>query len=137
MRMKNRDRTLPLPEVQYEVQFVNEGFGPVEGDEPFRATVGFISLESTQAAVHEAMGFYRKIKFAAAAFYLKGLWPFPVQAIEAFAGRVDKIVVIEETQTASLSKRIREMTGLHPVTMVPPSGRSIRAEDIYEKEDWN
>ncbi|MHB8482906.1 MAG: hypothetical protein ACYDBV_09285 [Nitrospiria bacterium] len=135
--MKSKYQTLSLPEIQHEVQFINEGLGLVEGDEPFRAEVGFISWRSTQAAVYETMLLFQKIKFPAAALYLKSLWPFPVQAIEAFAGRVNKIVVIEETETALLSRMIREITGINPVTMVPPPGGSIQAEDIFEKEDWN
>jgi pyruvate/2-oxoacid:ferredoxin oxidoreductase alpha subunit len=119
-----------------EVQFIQEGFGPVEGDEPGRAVVGFICWRSTHSAVREAMVFFRKIKFPAAALYLQNLWPFPNKAIVAFAARVNKIVVIEETEMASLSKMIREITGINPVTMVPPQGGSIKAEDIFEKEDW-
>lgn len=129
MRMKDKA-------ILNEVQFIQEGCGPVEGDEPFRAVVGFICWRATQPAVREAMVFFKNIKFPAAALYLKSLWPFPVKDIEAFAARVNKIVVIEETETAVLSKMIREITGMNPVTMVPPQGGSIKAEDIFEKEDW-
>ena len=92
---------------------------------------------STRQAVYESMILFRKIKFPAAALYLKSLWPFPVKAIEAFAEKVNKIVVIEETETTLLSDMIREITGINPVTMVPPHGGSIKAEDIFGKEDWN
>ena len=120
----------------YRIEFIHEGCGLVEGDEPIRAVVGFICWRSTHSAVREAMVLLRNIKFPAAALYLDSLWPFPVKAIEGFAERVNKVVVIEETETAVLSKMIREITGINPVTMAPPQGGLIKAEDIFEKEDW-
>jgi TPP-dependent indolepyruvate ferredoxin oxidoreductase alpha subunit len=120
----------------YRVEFIQEGCGLVEGDEPIRAIVGFICWRASHSAVREAMVLLRNIKFPAAALYLDSLWPFPGKAIEAFAEMVNKIVVIEETETAVLSKMIREITGINPVTMAPPQGGSIKAEDLFEKEDW-
>jgi pyruvate/2-oxoacid:ferredoxin oxidoreductase alpha subunit len=130
------EKPVSLNDSGYRIEFIQEGCGLAEGDEPIRAVVGFICWRSTHSAVREAMVFLRNVKFPAAALYLDSLWPFPVKAIEAFAERVNKVVVIEETETAVLSMMIREITGINPVTMAPPQGGSIKAQDIFEKEDW-
>ena len=121
----------------YRIEFIQDGCCLLEGDQPVRAVVGFISFRQNQLAVNEAMSMFKKITFPAAAFLLDSLEPFPAKALEAFADKVHKIVVIESDATCLLSKWVRENTWIKPIVMVPPQGRSIAGRDIFEKEDWN
>lgn len=121
----------------YKIQFVQGGSCFLEGDQPIRAAVGFVGFDPVHFAVEEAMSMFKKIKFPAAGFYLNSFAPFPAKALEAFAEKVDKIVVIESGAIPVLSQIVREKTWIKPVVMVPSHGGSITARDIFEKEDWN
>ena len=121
----------------YRIEFIQEGICLLEGDQPVRPAVGFISFGPVQSLVNEAMEMLKKIKFPAAAFFLDSLEPFPAKALEAFAEKVHKIVVIESDAASFLSKLVREKTWIKPVVMVPPPGKSFTARDIFGKEDWN
>ena len=119
------------------IEFVPESSCLLEGDLPVRAAVGFFGVGPSRGAVQEAMELFKKIKFPAAAFYLDSIEPFPVRALEAFAERVDKIVVVEPQSFPLVSAIIRERTWIKPVEMVPSAGGSISGSDIFGKEDWN
>lgn len=124
-------------DAKYRIEFIQEGYCHLEGDLPIRAAVGFVGFDPVHFAVEEAMSMFKKIKFPAAGFYLNSLAPFPAKALEAFAEKVDKIVVIESGAIPVLSQIVREKTWIKPVVMVPSHGGSITARDIFEKEDWN
>ncbi|MFI5343082.1 MAG: hypothetical protein ACHQUC_02555 [Chlamydiales bacterium] len=128
---------VPLNFFRYRIEFIHEGVCFLEGEQPVRAAVGFISSGPDQTAVNEAMSMFKKINFPAAAFFLDSEMPFPAKALEAFAEKVCKIVVIESGATLLLTKMVIEKTWINPVAMVPPHGGLISAWDIFEKEDWN
>jgi hypothetical protein len=73
-----------------KVQLIQEGWGPVEGDKPFRAVVGFICWRSTHSAVREAMVFFNNINSLPRLFIWIVYGHFQSRPIEAFAGRVNK-----------------------------------------------
>ena len=130
-------KSVLLNDSGYRIEFIQEGCCLLEGDQPVRAVVGFISFGPDQSAVNEAMSMFKKIKFPAAAFLMDVNSPFPAKALEAFADKVHKIVVIESDATCLLSKQLKERTWIKPVVTVPPYGGAITARDIFEKEDWN
>ncbi|MBI1822927.1 MAG: hypothetical protein HY200_03130 [Nitrospirae bacterium] len=121
----------------YRVEFIHGGSCQLEGDQSVRAAVGFVSFGSDQRPVNEAMAMFKKINFPAASFYLDSQEPFPARALEEFADKVYKIVVIDSDSTNWLSRMIREETWINPVIMAPPNGGPITVRDIFEKEDWN
>jgi TPP-dependent indolepyruvate ferredoxin oxidoreductase alpha subunit len=129
-------KTPSLNDQDYKIQFVQEGFDLLEGDQLIRAAVGFVCCGPSQSAVDEALSMFSKMKFPAAGFYLNSLLPFPARALEAFAEKVEKIVVIESDVTPLLSKMVEKMTWIRPITMTPPHGGSITAQDLVGKEDW-
>jgi len=123
-------------DAEYRIEFVQEGFCFLESDQPIRAAVGFVSFVPVHSVVGEAMSMFRKIRFPAAGFYLNSLAPFPANALEAFAEKVEKIVVIESSAIPLLSQTVRKKTWIKPVVMFPSYGGSITAREIFEKEDW-
>lgn len=117
--------------------WINDRFGPIawEGDSP--AEVGFISWGATQAAVQEAMRFFRAIGFPAAALYPKVLWPPPHDAIKEFAKMVKKVVVVEGNKEGQFAQMVRVFAFIKPISMTPSNGRTISPADLFEKEDWH
>ena len=115
------------------VQFIDGKCGPKEGANTFQAEIGFISWIPTQSIVNQAMGLCKKIGLLVATLYLKSFNPFPKRDIEVFATRVNKIIVIEEDETALLSRMIHRQTSIYPIKVFPPHGSSLTPEAILEK----
>jgi len=115
------------------VQFIDGKRDSKEGAKTYQSKIGFISWIPTQSIVNQAMGLCKKSGLSVATLFLKSFNPFPKHDIELFATNVKKIIVIEEDETALLSRMIQRHTGIHPVKVFPPHGISLTPEAILEK----
>jgi 2-oxoglutarate ferredoxin oxidoreductase subunit alpha len=108
----------------------------VEWEGGDQAEVGFIGWGLAQAAIREAMCFFKMVGFPAAALYPKVLWPPPKKAIETFAAKVKKVVLVEGSPSNLFTPAIQASTSIRPIVMAPSDGKPITPEEIFEKEDW-
>lgn len=109
--------------------------GPlVERDEDLGADVGFVAWGTAQGVVRDAVALCRSFGLKVAGLYPKVIVPFPQEEVESFARTVDRVVLVESSQTHGYGERLRAVCSFQPAVLTPPPGKSLTPMDIFLRE---
>jgi len=144
--LESRQQTVPVEAVAGLVEAWRPRAGrPVPtSSEPWRpqaeqdgedgATVGYVAWGTAQGPVREALALCRGFGLRVAALFPKVLWPPPVREVEAFAGTVDRLVVVEPARTGAYAGFLRRWTSRPLSSVMPQPGRPLTAMDLFMRE---
>lgn len=100
---------------------------------PKEADVGILGWGSTEGAAREAANMAKADGMTVAGFYPRTLAPLPVDALQAWAAGMERIIVPEVNYTGQFANYVRGLTGLKLESLTNVSGLPFTAAEIAAK----
>ena len=108
-------------------------YGPAEFEGDDRNDIGLIAWGSTIGCVRETVKRLRAKGKKVAALYPKLVWPLPVDQINEFASKCDKIMVPEVNYQGQFAELIRSKTDISPIKYNIYAGMPFTPAEMCEK----
>lgn len=98
------------------------------------AEIMLVSWGSTYGPVKEAVQKLKDDSISVFGLHFNYIWPLPQNNLNKFAGKVKKIITVEENYTGQLAKLIRQETGILITDKITGyDGRQMSPEEIYKR----
>ena len=112
-----------------------DSLGPmVERDGGAEADVGFVAWGAVQGVLRDAVALCRSFGMNVAGLYPKVIVPFPQEELEAFAKTVNRVVLVESSQTHGYGDRLRAACSFQVGMLTPLTGQALTPMDIFLRE---
>ena len=112
---------------------IEKEYGPAEFEGDDQNDIGLIAWGSSIGCVRETVKRLRAKGKKVAALYPKLVWPLPVDQINEFASKCDKIMVPEVNYQGQFAELIRSKTDINPIKYNIYAGMPFTPAEMCEK----